>query len=92
MVNPETELQELPLENSTTEVIFLLTEAAETERFRIVKRQFYEILFTCWIKFLGFTWLPIGLIGNVFVDCSGLEAGLYSSQTVSWFAGVGSQP
>jgi hypothetical protein len=43
MVNPETELQELPLANSTTEVISLLTEAVETERCRIVKRQFYEI-------------------------------------------------
>jgi hypothetical protein len=32
MVNSETELQELPLENSTTEVTFLLTEAVETER------------------------------------------------------------
>ncbi len=47
MVKPETELQELPLANSTTEVIFLLTEAVETERCRIVKRQFYEIFFTC---------------------------------------------
>ncbi len=43
MVNSETELQELPLANSTTEVISLLTEAVETERCRIVKRQFYEI-------------------------------------------------
>jgi hypothetical protein len=35
MVNSETELQELSLANSTTEVIFLLTDAVETERCKI---------------------------------------------------------